>query len=143
MQDYFERELLNIKREMTYLKTAMQKSAGIVETTSHSVSLNLPLSLDEYQINASGHARFGVNSSDNILMMTTLNWYYDDITKASDLPRTTRHADVITFYDGRPIIRVIVRGTQSDVNTLKNGGSVSIDVILTVRATDEFTLEVL
>lgn len=143
MQDYFERELLNIKREITYLKTAMQKSAGIVETTSQSVSLNLPLSLDEYQINATGRARFRVISSDDILMMTTLNWYYEDITKSSDYPRTTRYGDVITFYDDTPIIRVIVRGTQSDVNTLKNGGSVSVNVVLTVRATDEFTLEAL
>lgn len=141
MQNYFEREILSIKRELTYLKTAMQKSAGVIETISQTVDLNLSLALDDSGNTAYARASYEVNSINDMLMMITLNWYYEDISKAHDFPYITRHAYFENGYNPRPIIRVTVRGTQADVNTLKNGGSVRVGVSLTVRATNEFTLE--
>lgn len=143
MQNYFDREILFTERELTALKTSMQKSAGEIVTTSDSVDLNIPLSLDSMQSQAEGSVAYKITPSSVAMIFPTLNWYYSDITKAHDTPRTTREASCVLgrLSNGTYVANISVIGTQADVDALKGGSSVSVSIKLTVICSDTFTME--
>lgn len=146
MDNYFEREIMTLEREICQLKTAQQKSAGQVPTIFKSISFNVPLSLDSSQTMARGSAAFKVTTTDNCLIIPTLAKYYDNVALAEYIPLKTRYMTItigkIAQYTY--LIELSARGTEganSDVSTLMGGGSVVLDNTLTVQSTDEFTLE--
>lgn len=146
MDNYFEREIMTLEREIRQLKTAQQKSAGQVPTIFKSISFNVPLSLNSSQTTAHGSAAFRVTTTDNCLIIPTLAKYYDNIALAEYIPLKTRYMTItigkIAQYTY--LIELSARGTEganSDVSTLIGGGSVVLDNTLTVQSTDEFTLE--
>lgn len=142
MDEYFTREIKRIRRELTDLKTADQKSAGVTPTTAQTISVSIPLSLTSADI-ASGTAHIKVTTGADALIMATLDSYYDDITQANNYPATTRSVQLLQDYLGEGIIvlRLVAEGNANDRSTLAGGGSVSITKQLTVRATEPFTLE--
>lgn len=146
MDNYFEREIMTLEREIRQLKTAQQKSAGQVPTIYKSISFNVPLSLNSSQTIARGSAAFKVTTADNCLIIPTLAKYYDNVALAEYLPLKTRYM-VLAIGKLAPntyLIELSARGTEganSDVSTLIGGGSVVLDNTLTVQSTDEFTLE--
>lgn len=147
MDNYFEQEIMALERELRQLKTAQQKSAGQVPTIYKSLSFNVLLYLNSSQTAAHGSATFKVTTTSNCLIIPTLAKYYDDISLAESIPLKTRYMMIVTIGKlarNTYLITLSARGTEgldSDVTTLRNGGSVVLDNTLTVQSTDEFTLE--
>ena len=147
MQDYFEHEFSQMEKELTQLKTSMLRSASEIAFEKKSIQVNIPLSLNSSQTSANGSVVFQVNSNSTLLVFPTLSQYYDDISLAGRIPNETRWLQVNEgmMNDGTELIEVYGNGTQTgtnnDVETLINGGSVTLNATLTVYATDSFTLE--
>lgn len=144
MENYFDNEIKNMKRELTQLKTAAQTSAGTVPTVSHSLSISMPLHLANPYL-AKGNAYVRVSATSDTILMVTLDSYFDDITKTMDFPATTRRTYMIMDYkgNGETLIYIDFTGNASDRSTLSGGGSVTVTKQLTVRATEEFTMEII
>lgn len=146
MDNYFEREIMAMERELHQLKTAQQKSAVLVPTKSKSLSFSVSLHLNSYSSGAYGSASFKVTTSNDCLIIPTLAKYYDNISLSEYIPLKTRYM-VITIgklAQNSYLITLSARGTEganSDVTTLQNGGSVVLDNTITVQGTDDFTLE--
>ena len=142
MENYFDNEIKNMKRELTQLKTATQTSAVAVPTVSQSLSIPITLELANPYL-AKGSAYVRVSASSDTILMATLDSYFDDITRATDFPATTRKTYIIMDYkgNGETLIYIDFTGNASDRSTLSGGGSVTVTKQLTVRATEEFTLE--
>lgn len=148
MDNYFERELMNIEREIRQLKTSQQKFAGQVPTTFQSISIRIPLRLNSSRTSASGQARYRITTVQNSFVVATLAKYYDNILVFSELPRKTRSMSLVIGKASANvyIVQILANGTEganSDVATLINGGSVELENTLTVQSTDEFTVEIL
>lgn len=146
MDNYFEREIMALEREIRQLKTAQQKSAGQVPTVSHSAQVQIPLRLNSSQTTASGTAIFRVTTPQNSYIVVTLAKYYDNILVSARVPRETRNmvSRLGKIDQNTYLIELLANGTEganSDVTTLRNGGSVTLENTLTVQCTDEFTLE--
>lgn len=146
MDNYFEREIMTLEREIRQLKTAQQKSAGQVPTIFKTISFNVSLSLDSSQTMARGSAAFKVATANNCLIIPTLTKYYDNVALAEYIPLKTRYMTITIgkLAQNTYLIELSARGTEganSDVSTLIGGGSVVLDNTLTVQSTDEFTLE--
>lgn len=146
MDNYFEREIMAMERELRQLKTAQQKSAGLVPTKSKSLSFSVSLHLNSYSTSAIGTASFKVTTTNDCLIIPTLSKYYDNITLSEYVPLKTRYMvfEIGKLTQNVYLISISARGTEganSDVTTLQNGGSVVLDNIITVQGTDDFTLE--
>lgn len=142
MENYFSNEINHVKKELTRLKTTAQKSAGNIKTASQSIQVNMSLSLRE-PFGAMGEAHYKIITESNALASFTLDKYYDDIHY--DLlpiihPRE-RHILPLQI-DANTIYLVIqAQGDGNDIQTLTDGGSVTITSTLTVRCTAPFTIE--
>lgn len=144
MNNYFDREIKFIERELTYLKTSAQKSAADIGLYSQSVPVAVPLSLNSSQTNARGYKAFYIVADSDIMVCSTLDWYIDDIYDYWRPYRegTVRKAFIRSgFYNDRQIIVVRVEGGISDIESLKSGTSVTVNLTLTVNGTNTFTLE--
>lgn len=131
----FERDIKKIKKEVHSLKVAARKSSSIVGMVSESFDLSIGLSLS--QGNASGRRTFRISSTDGglILASPTLDKIYD----WSD----GRNYECLPYWqtsDQAEIVVVVVNGSSDDVNTLSQGGSVTVNVKLTITATNYFTI---
>ena len=143
MEEYFSREIKNLKREIVNLKTLSSKSAGVVPTASKSMSAGISLGLNQQETMASGRAEYRVVSEDSALIMATLDWYNEDVYKSHLFPAETRRIVLLKTQDnsGNVIILLLATGDMDDITALRNGQSVSIQATLTVRATSSFSLE--
>lgn len=141
MENYFSNEIKNIKSELTNLKTASQKSATTMQTVSQSVQVNIPLSLHDTYF-ADGEVTYKISADTEALFSFTLDKYYDDIyydLLAVMHPRI-RGILPIKNEDNSLFLLVQAVGDENDVQTLTNGGSVTITNTLTIRATAPFTI---
>lgn len=145
MEEYFTKEIKRIKQELTDLKTTSQKSAGVIPTTSQTVSVSIPLSLNAAGTSASGHVAYTVTPENGAIIVSTLDHYYDDITKVVDFPATTRSIVLMqnALNNDEYILYLYGRGDANDRSTLSGGGSVSLTAQLTVRSTANFIMEAL
>ncbi|MBP5470024.1 MAG: hypothetical protein J6Z11_12360 [Candidatus Riflebacteria bacterium] len=145
MENYFTNELKNLQKELLNLKTSKQKSAGQLTFYETSTPISVPLSLNQTQIFATGKTIYRLTPNTDLLFFITLDWYYTDISKANLVPRQTRTLAVRKWIENNYImISIMGYGTQgqnSDVETLKNGGSVVLTATMNIRATDLFNLE--
>lgn len=143
MQNYFDRELSQMEKELLRLKTSQQKFAGSVPTAQKSVQISVQLALSGGGNTATGYVYCKISSENKLLAFPTLAKYYDDITQYTITPRTTRAFIMEPYYiDNELFIYIRAYGTSNDVQTLKNGGTVTLTNTLTVVATDDFELEV-
>lgn len=144
MNEYFEQEINRLMREMTQLKTSVSKSAGVVPTVSKSASLTIPLSLNTTQTMCEGYTRYRIRPEKDALIMPTLDWYYENVMDNDHLPYTSRAAKITfaKYTNGEYIVQIYARGNTNDTITIRDGGSVNINVVLSVRCTDNFTMEV-
>lgn len=148
MQNYFDRELSQMEKELLRLKTSQQKFAGSVPTIEKSIQISIPLGLNSSQTVAEGEKLYKIISEGNVLAFPTLAKYYDDITKSTSVWALTRYFTLrLGILDGNFCFLIYAQGTgfgygqNSDVQTLINGGTVTLQNTLTVAATDDFTLE--
>lgn len=146
MDNYFNSEITRIEKELTQIKTSMSKSASVVQTVVDSIDVNVPLSLNSAQTNATGSKSYRVRPEKDAIIVYTLNWYSENVLTDHLIPRPVRKVYIEdSDVDGNRIITINAVGTQagenSDVQKLINGQSVSIDTKLTIRATCNFTVE--
>lgn len=140
MQNYFEREITTIEKELLWLKTSVVKSGAVVTSEVKSVDYNIPLQLAS-ATNATGAANFKLKINDDAIFEPTLDVYYDDIT-VGPLGNTRRRTVQTFWLTGEEyILNVRAWGDSNDITTLQNGGSVTMSGTLTVTCTDDFTLE--
>lgn len=148
MENYFNREVLQLERELLRLKTSQQKFAGSVPTAKKSININVPLSLDAGGFTATGKLYCRITVKNGSLVYPTLQKYYDNVMLSPYTESRTRVFTLDMYNDGDNIILEIIAtgtnyGQNNDMDTLKNGGSVSLTNTITVVATDNFELEVL
>lgn len=146
MHNYFDREIAQLEKELLRLKTSQQKFAGQVPTISKSIDVNIPLRISTSGFRAIGQKNFRIVVNNNAFFTSTLAHYYDDITKHTTLPLETRYMTILnTFMNNGYYVRVMAHGTESgsnsDLATLRNGGSVTLTNKLTIICTDDFTIE--
>lgn len=146
MENYFNTEIMQIEKELTRLKTSMSKSAGVIQTITSSVDVEVPLSLNSTLTTATGSVSYRIHPLKDAIIVCTLNWYSEDVTRDYMSPRVVRNIYLReTVNDGDRIVKINGIGTQfgdySDVQQLIDGQTVSISAKLTIRATCEFTVE--
>jgi hypothetical protein len=141
MENYFDQELTRLEREITRLKTAKLKSAAVVETIAQTKSLYIPLALGSSGYSASGEKLYKIINDSDELILPTLDWHYGDISQYPQGSTRQAYCQLGRMSNGTILLKVGVRGDNNDVNTLRNGGSVSVSVVLTVRCTGPFSLE--
>lgn len=151
MNNFFEREVLSLERELLWLKTCAQRSSGVVETVTKTVAVSVPLSMNTQQTSCSGVVYYVVEPESTAIIIPTLDWYCSgsnwDVGRTPSIVRT---AGVVerTLGNGRRRIAVSVSGTNfstdasDDLSRLRRGETVSVSVNLTVRASDNFTIGV-
>ena len=140
MQDYFNTEIRQLKKELTALKTNSTKSSGSIMTISKSIPFQIQLESTGAQ-RPSGKISFVFNSAGNVLFNATLDSYFDDVTKELDGRYLTRQKYiVIAERFGQTRVDVRGLGTRDDEATIRSGGSVTVSGTLTVQCTNEFTL---
>ena len=147
MENYFSSEIAQIEKELTRLKTSMSKSAGVIQTVTKSVDVEVPLALNPGLTTATGSVSYRIQPEKDAIIVSTLNWYSEDVTKDYMIPRVVRNVYLTENVAGDDrIVKVNAIGTQfgdnSDVQKLINGQSVSVGVKLTIQATCEFTVEI-
>lgn len=148
MNDYFDREVLSVERELVRLKTAAQKSSQVVDTVAKTVSVNVPLSVVSGGTTCKGEVHYAVSCDTDSIIMATLNWYHGNIYDEWQVPRISRAMKVDKVRMSNDNIGLIITayGTNysadgtDDLTKLKNGQSVTISASLTVRCTDNFTV---
>lgn len=140
MDDYFNRELRQINREITRLKTSGQKSGGIVPTVATTINVTEQLQLIGLST-AYAEAYYKIRTNSTALVMTSLDKYYDDIFNIFNHGTRSYDCYLHRRSNGDIIMIVYFSGNQDDARTLWEGGSVSMSTEVTVRCTDNFTIE--
>lgn len=151
MQDYFEHEITQAKKELTRLKTSAQKSSS----NARIIVQQIPISVDLQWENISypyGSARaeifYEIIPENNAIYNCTLDWYSGDITQAAVTTQPTREIKLTQHIlpNGSEGVRLYFIGTEdganSDAARVKNGETVTINVTLTISCTDVFTARV-
>ena len=147
MDNYFDKEILQMERELLRLKTSQQKFAGSVPTVKKSIQISVPLALSGGGMTARGQIYCKIVPENTALFYPTLAKYYDDVLLFPYTENRTRYFSIEVYHNGDDLfIEIRANGTNygqnNDVDTLRNGGSVSLTNTLTVVATDNFELEV-
>jgi hypothetical protein len=145
MDNYFDREILQMERELLRLKTSQQKFAGSVPTIKKSLQISVPLALTAGGMTARGQIYCKIVPESTALVYPTLAKYYDDVLLFPYVEDRTRSFFMEMFRNGDDLyLEIIAYGTNygqnNDVATLKNGGSVSLTNTITVVSTDNFEL---
>lgn len=141
MQGYFSAEIKRLKNELTTLKTSSTKSSGSIMTISKSIPFQIQLE-STGAMRPSGRTNFVFTSNGDALFSATLDSYYDDVMEELDGRYLTRQKYVV-IAERFGKIRVDVRGvgTRDDEATIRGGGSVSLTGLLTIKCTNDFTIE--
>lgn len=149
MQEYFEREISSMERELRYLKTCAQRSAGSMVVASQTLNLSVPLQyIHNPPLNDQARASkwFEIITSKDELIVPTLSWYFQDLSQASSTIFTTRVIQLWTgiLPNGNYGVNLYFIGSEVGVNNdaerLKNGETIEISVDLTVRCTGDFEI---
>ena len=149
MDNYFNRELNYLKKELTRLKTAGQKSASSAKLVKQTVSISTNLVWEDLS-DPYGSARswviYEITPNSDSIIVATLNWYYDDINSSYLTTQSTREIQLkqVILPNGKPGVQLYFIGTEngpdSDAARAKNGETITVSVNLTVTCTDNFTL---
>lgn len=149
MDNYFNRELNYLKKELTRLKTAGQKSASSAKLVKQTVNVSTNLVWEDIS-DPYGSARswviYEITPNSDSIIVATLNWYYDDINSSYLTTQSTREIQLkqVILPNGKPGVQLYFIGTEngpdSDAARAKNGETITVSVNLTVTCTDNFTL---
>lgn len=142
MDNYFVNEIERTERELLALKTSIVKSGSVVAMLKKSIGYSIPLALNAAQTSATGYVYFKVTVDNDCMVNVTLNKYIDNLNLVFEAAPLTRV--VICKYQKMSDLEymIILRGIgdSNDINTLRNGGSVTLTGTVTVTATDNFSL---
>lgn len=147
MNDYFEREILTLERELTNLKTSAQRSGGLVKTVSKTVTVSAKLEWKDISWpNGSARAEvyYEVVTDNDATIIPTLSWYNEDVFEP--MFGTKREINMTTgiFPNGNFCVYLYFVGSEegdnSDAARTKRGETVIVNVDLTITATQDFVL---
>lgn len=151
MNNYFDRELKYLEKEVLRLKTTKQKSAGLIQLVTKTVPVEIKLEVDPSisAPSAVGQKYFKIINNGNALIIPTLDWYYEDVNNAWR-GRTnvySRYLDMehVVYDDGYNGVRIRAIGTNVGANNdgikVANGETVIIKCNLQIVSSDNFTVE--
>ena len=149
MENYFNHELNYLKKELTRLKTATQKSASSAKLVKQTVNVSTNLVWEDISYpygSARSDVLYEIVPNTDSIIICTLDWYYGDITKSYDIYQSTRKIQVkqLVLPNGNPGVELYFIGTEdgpnSDAARAKIGETITVSVNLTVTCTDNFTL---
>lgn len=149
MDNYFDSEIKNIKREITDLKTASQKSAATAPMVTKTVNVSTNLEYKDISYpwgSARSTVRYEVQTDYDEIIIPTLDWYFGDISKSGMTGQPTREIqlNIRVATNGKIIVELYFIGTEdganSDAQKVKNGETVTVSVNLTVKCTNDFNL---
>lgn len=149
MENYFDHELNYLKKELTRLKTAGQKSASSAKLVRQTVNISVNLAWEDISYpygSARAKAVYEVIPNSDSIIVPTLDWYFGDINQSYNVYYTTRKIQMRTFIlpTGNYGVYLYFVGTEngpnSDAARAKNGETITVSVNLTVTCTDNFTL---
>lgn len=149
MDNYFNHELNYLKKELTRLKTAAQKSASSAKLVKQTVNVSTNLVWEDISYpygSARSDVIYEIIPNSDSLVICTLDWYFGDITKSYDIYQTTREIRLSQFVlpNGNPGVELYFMGTEngpnSDAARAKNGETITVSVNLTVTCTDNFSI---
>lgn len=150
MDNYFDREIEYLENELTNLKTAAQKSAGAIKTTSKTISVSVNLKYEDISY-PTGSARaakyYEVITDKDAIIIPTLSWYFGDVMEGANVYFVTREIRMRTGLrqNGNFAFELYFIGTEqgnnSDAARTKRGETVTVSVNLTVLCTQNFTLQ--
>lgn len=147
MQNYFDREIKYLEKEITNLKTSGQKSSALVKTIAKTTTVSVQLQWEDISYpNGSARARaaYEVVTSKDAIIMSTLSWYHENIF--SNYIKTSREITLTrgVLSNGNYGAYLYFYGTEggdnSDAARTKRGETVTVSVDLTVVCTQDFTL---
>lgn len=149
MENYFNHELDYLKKELTRLKTAAQKSSGSATLVKQTVNISTNLVWEDIS-DPYGSARsdvlYEIIPNSDAIIVCTLDWYFGDINGSYTTNQTTREIQVkqLVLPNGKPGIELYFIGTEdgpnSDAARAKNGETITVSVNLTVTCTDNFSI---
>lgn len=149
MDNYFNHELNYLKKELTRLKTAAQKSASSAKLVKQTVNVSTNLVWEDISYpygSARSDVLYEITPNSDSIIIYTLDWYFGDITKSYDIYQSTREIQVkqLVLPNGKPGIELYFIGTEdgpnSDAARAKNGETITVSVNLTVTCTDNFSI---
>jgi len=134
-----------MEAELTRLKTSAQKSGAVMDLTTKSVSVSVPLVLGQYQTTAHGYAYYIAKSDGDNIVLGYLDWYSEDVQKNwIDQYRqgSVRQAWIdVAKYNGDILFKITVRGSRQDIDTLSGGSSVVANINMTLVGVKEFEVQ--
>lgn len=149
MENYFDHELNYLKKELTRLKTANQKSASSAKLVRQTVNISVNLAWEDISYpygSARATAVYEVIPNSDSIIVPTLDWYFGDVNSSYITNQATREIQMGTFIlpTGNYGVYLYFVGTEngpnSDAARAKNGETITVSVNLTVTCTDNFTL---
>lgn len=149
MENYFNHELNYLKKELTRLKTAAQKSASSAKLVKQTVNVSTNLvwvDLSDPYGSARSDVVYEIIPNSGSIIVCTLDWYYGDINGSYTTDQTTREIQVQQFVlpNGNPGVELYFIGTEdgpnSDAARAKDGETITVSVNLTVTCTDNFSI---
>lgn len=147
MNDYFEKEILNLERELKNLKTSAQRSGGIVRVVSQTVHVSVNLEWEDISWptgSARAEATYEVITDRNALIMPTLSWYDEDVFEpAFGTKREIRMQRGVLSNGNQSIYLYFIgseQGEDSDAARTKRGETVAVTVDLTITSTQDFVI---
>ena len=149
MDNYFNHELNYLKKELTRLKTAAQKSASSAKLVKQTVNVSTNLVWENISYpygSARSDVIYEIIPNSGSIVVCTLDWYFGDINGSYTTEQTTREIQVHQFAlsNGHPAIELYFIGTEdgpnSDAARAKNGETITVSVNLTVTCTDNFSI---
>lgn len=149
MDNYFDREIKNMEGELLTLKTSAQKSAIVAQTVDKTIPITVTLRNEGSATYPTARAEkhYQINTTGDAIIIPTLDWYFQDITKAADTFYTTRQLELfhVTLPNGKDGLRIYIYGTEnfagSDGDRVGQGQTVQVSFNLTIRSTADFTVE--
>lgn len=132
MKNSFDDFLINLEKELQDLKTSSSKSASVLELWSDSYSQKVNLILSDDQLYASNKIEVKImpSATEMVFMPSIID--YNDGRERILLPY---------FEDDYYLIHIAVEGTANDIQSLRNGNTVTVDLGFRLTATSKFTME--
>lgn len=149
MDNYFNRELDYLKKELTRIKTNSQKSSSSATLVKQTVNVSTNLvweNISDPYGSARSDVIYEIIPNSDSIVVCTLDWYFGDINGSYTTDQTTREIQVHQFVlsNGHPAIELYFIGTEngpnSDAARARNGETITVSVNLTVTSTDNFTI---
>ena len=136
MNNYLENEIKNLEDELTALKTTLVKSAAAIPLAQKSVSFSSKLKYVEgFTPFAIKRYRLKFKNDEPAITNVTLDWYCNSPFDTHNV--AYRYADALLL---ETLIILQLYGDAKDMETIRNGGEVTMSTNMTVTSTGEFDI---